>query len=134
MKRFIPIFIITLAIISCNKDTMPVNSSGSIAGKWRYTQYYYSIGGPPIYVSTVNTGQWIKFNSDGSFSGNVPKFADFKRYEIVNPSTIKFITPQQAGFRLYYLSLDSNHNSMTLSPADYICIEGCGDIFKREGL
>ena len=134
MIRFITIIILTLAIVSCNKETVPANSSGSISGKWRYTQYYYSIGGPPIYISTESTGQWIKFNNDGSFSGNVPKFANFKRYEMVNPSTIKFINPQQAGFRLFYLNLDSIHNLMTLSPADYICIEGCGDIFKREGL
>jgi hypothetical protein len=120
-------------MVSCNKSPF-IASSGSISGKWLYKQYYYSIGGPPIYVSTDSARQWILFNADGSFSANVPGFANFKRYEMIDSSKIKFITPSQPGFRLFNLDLDATRNILTLSPADYICIEGCGNIFKRDGL
>ena len=117
---------------TCNKSPF-APASGSITGKWRYIQYYYSIGGPPIYVPTDTARQWILFNPDGSFSATVPGFANFKRFEMVDSSIIKFITPPQPGFRLFNLEFDANRNILTLTPADYICIEGCGDIFKRDG-
>lgn len=123
----------SLTFISCSKSSLSEKSfSEKITGKWRYTQSYYSAGGPLIYVSTERFGQWIVFKDDGGFTSNMPRFENVTRYEIVDSSRVKFITPAiQPGFRLFYLSLDPEDNSLSLSPADFICIEGCGDKFKR---
>jgi hypothetical protein len=133
MKRLlIFITIWSFTHISCNKSIPSVCFSEKITGKWRYTESYYSIGGPLIYVSTESAGQWIIFNADGSFKSNIPHFINISSYKILDSSRVKFIAPtQQPGYRLFYLSLDPVDNSLTLSPADFVCKEGCGDKFKR---
>ena len=113
--------------LSCNKQI-----PSGLTGKWRYTQSYYSIGGPLIYVSTESAGQWIIFNTDGSFKSNVPRYINISEYKILDSSRVKFTTPfQQPRFHLFYYSIDVALQSLSLSPADFICIEGCGDKFKR---
>lgn len=131
------ISVASLTLLSCSKPSQSRSLSKNsitekIPGKWRYTQSYYSIGGPLIYVSTESLGQWIVFNDDGGFASNMPNFESVTTYEIVDSLRVKFITPGvQSGFRLFYLSLDAADNSLSLSPADPVCIEGCGDKFKR---
>ena len=131
-RFFVLIAIWSLALISCNKSSVvPTTLNEKISGKWRHTQYYYSIGGPLIYVSKESGNQWIVFSADGKFSSNIPHFYNFSRYEILDSTKLKFTITTPPGFRLFYFSLTPLANSLSLSPADFICVEGCGDIFKR---
>ncbi len=123
-----------LAFLSCKKSLTQTDEpfSKNLNGKWKYAQNFYSIGGPLIYRSTDNLKQWVVFNADGSFNSNMPEFGSFANFEIQDSIKVKFTTPlQPSGFRLYFYFLDSVKHSLSLSPADFICIEGCGDIFKR---
>ncbi|MEP6926061.1 MAG: hypothetical protein ABI834_00425 [Ginsengibacter sp.] len=135
MKRlFILMIGWSLSIVSCNKSsTLPGKTfSENITGKWRYAQYYYSNGGPLIYVSTGSLNQWIAFDADGRFTSNMPGFEKITSYKLMDSSRVTFFTPlRQPDFRLYYYSLDSTDGSLSLSRADILCIEGCGDKFKR---
>jgi hypothetical protein len=120
-------------IFSCNKTSLTGKKySPSLSGKWKYAQAFYSNGGPLIYESTESLNQWIVFNADSSVTTNMPEFEKVVSYQPMDSARVKFITPsQQPGFRLYHYFLDSTDNSLTLSPADFICIEGCGDKFRR---
>ena len=84
------------------------------------------------YQPTDDLNQWIIFNANGGFTSNMPQFENVIRYEIVDSVHVKFITSvQQPGPHLYYYSIDVVENALTLSPADIICIEGCGSKFRR---
>lgn len=133
MKRFFTLLIVCLpALVACDKQVTEEKSfSEQITGKWKFSQSFYSIGGPLIYVSTENLNQWIDFKADGGFSSNMPDFKNITNYELLDSSKVRFISsPSQAGVR-YFIFLDSVHSSLTLSPADLRCIEGCGNKFKR---
>ena len=127
----------SLTLFSCSKPSQSTSLSKNsfsekLTGKWQHTQSYYSIGGPLIYVSTESLGQWIVFKDNGGFASNMPGFKNVTKYEIVDSLKVKFITPgTQQGFRLLYFTLDAADNSLSLGPADIICIEGCGDKFKK---
>jgi hypothetical protein len=122
----------SIIFLSCTKSPLIKNASKELAGKWRYTQTFYSIGGPLIYEPTDNLNQWIVFETNGSFTSNMPQFKEVVKYEIIDSVHVKFITVvQQPGPQLYFYSVDSIENSLTLSPADIICIEGCGSKFRR---
>lgn len=130
---FISIFALT-ALASCKKSSSSVEFSkpfyGSVAGRWNYTEAYYSNGSSFIYNSTYDLKQWINFETDGSFSSTVSAFKDFNNYTIQDSTHIKFISLSQQD-RLYFYHIESPGNKLTLSPADLLCIEGCGDIFKN---
>lgn len=103
-----------------------------LTGKWNYAEYYYSVGGPLIYKPAESPNQWIIFNDDSSFTSNMTDFDKVMRYEKMDSSKVKLIaSQQQPAFRLYHYALDSISNTLSLSPADFICIEGCGYKFKR---
>ena len=69
----------SVAFLSCKKSLTQTDESFSknLIDKWKYTQNFYSIGGPLIYRSTDNLKQWIVFNADGSFNSNIPQFGSF---------------------------------------------------------
>jgi hypothetical protein len=102
----------------------------NIIGKWQYTQRFYSPGGPLFYQSTTELGQWIAFDNSEKLTSNMPSFGRFDNYHIMDSIKIKLSSRSQPD-RLYFYKIDSIKNSLTLSPADYICIEGCDDIFQK---
>ncbi|MEP6616703.1 MAG: hypothetical protein ABJA57_09005 [Ginsengibacter sp.] len=131
-RLFLFLILGSLALFACNKSNLTTTSfTTGITGKWRYTQTYYSIGGPLIYKSTETENLWVVFNNDGSFASNIPHFSNVVGFEILDSSRVKFIIPSPLSTRLFYFSLDPTMHSLLLSPADFICDEGCGDIFKR---
>ena len=133
MKNAFLIIVILALFTGCKKSSLPVNPNApvSLIGRWKYSQSFYSIGGPLIYKSTENLNQWVQFNSDGTFSSNTSAFAQFTSFHIEDSIRMKFIAPVASNTRLYFFSLDSIDRKLSLSPADFICIEGCGDIFKK---
>jgi hypothetical protein len=134
MKTFLlSILILTVVAASCSKPAASgKHSSGEFTGRWRYAERFYSIGGPLIYESTEGLKQWIEFKADGGFASNMPEFKDATSYKTIDPSKVQLIRPlQQPNTRLYFITLDSTGGSLSLSPADFVCIEGCGVKFKR---
>jgi hypothetical protein len=132
--KYVPLFLFftIFAFAGCSKSNE--NSAGiltkNISGKWKYTQRFYSPGGPLIYESTTQLSQWIAFDNSEKLTSNMPSFGSFNNYHIMDSIKIKLSSRSQPD-RLYFYKIDSVKNSLTLSPADYICIEGCGDIFQR---
>ncbi|MEO6638325.1 MAG: hypothetical protein ABIN25_08615 [Ginsengibacter sp.] len=122
----------SLNFFGCKKPAIEntKTSSKNITGKWNYTQAFYSMGGPLIFTSTAERNQSILFETDSSFSSNVPAFENFNSFRMEDSAKIKFLSATQQE-RIYFYRIDSLQNSLTLSPADFICIEGCGDIFKK---
>ncbi len=121
-----------LVFIACNKSQVetPKTFSKNITGKWNYSQRFFSNGNSFIYESTADLMQWINFNADGHTSSNTDNYKSFITYQILDSFKIKFTSSSQED-RLYFYSIDSLKNLLSLSPADFICIEGCGDIFKK---
>lgn len=102
----------------------------NITGKWNYAQRFYSPGGPFVYESTIELRQWVIFDNSSKLSSNMPPFENFGKYNIIDSVKLKLSSGSQAD-RVYYYKIDSVKNSLTLTPADYLCIEGCGDVFRR---
>ncbi len=132
MKYLLIIFVCVLNLLACKKSPPIIvdNYSNNISGKWNYFQTYFSSGGPITYNSTAYLKQWINFEPDSSFSSNVDGFKKFSSYSVEDSFKVKF-TSAQSPERYYFFKIDSLQGTLSLSPADYLCIEGCGDIFKR---
>ncbi len=132
--KYLLIFILfgSLSFAGCEKPVVENTKtfSKNITGKWNYTQTFYSSGGPLIFTSTENLKQWILFNADSSFSSNVPTFESFNKFSIQDSFKLNLTSASQME-RSYFYHIDTLQNSLSLSPADFICIAGCGDIFKR---
>lgn len=132
--KFVLIFILlgSLNFVGCKKPAIENTKtfSKNIIGKWKYSQRFYSTGGPLIFKSTASLNQWILFRADSSFSSNLPGFENVNSFRIEDSIKLKFISGNQQE-RLYFYHIDTLQNSLTLSSADFICIEGCGDIFKK---
>ena len=133
MKNAFLIIIILASLNSCMKSSLPAMPGApvSLIGRWKYSQTFYSIGGPLIYKSTEDLNQWVQFNSDGTCASNTTTFKQFTSFHIEDSIRIKFVEPFSNSTRLYFFSLDSINKKLSLSPADNICIEGCGDIFTK---
>ncbi len=131
-KFFLSILTGMLVLVSCEKSKVkiPETYSRDIEGKWNYTQKFYSDGSQTHYESTSDLNQWVIFNADSSFSSNMPVFETFAKYSILDSFRLKLTSgPQQQA--LYLFHIDSLQHSLSLSSLDFICIEGCGDIFKK---
>ena len=122
------IFIVTSCTKSHEENAGIINKS--ITGTWNYTQRFYSLGGPLVYESTTQLRQRITFYKVGKLSSDIPAFKNFDEYTIIDSIRVKLSSVSQMD-RLYFFKIDSVKNSLTLSPADNICTEGCGDIFQR---
>ena len=127
------ILVLSLTFISCSKQPEKIRKQyEALSGKWNYSQSFISDGWTLIYKSTKNLNQWILFTRDGSLSSNMPGFKKATSYQIVDSLKVKINFPtEQPNARLFFYTIDSYINSLSLSPADIICIEGCGDIFER---
>ena len=135
MKYLLIAFALLLTFISCKKQSENTKKEPeTLSGKWNYSQRFYSIGGPLIYESTRNLKQWILFaTSDGYFSSNMPDFKNVTTYEIVDSGKVRFNLPsQQPRSRLFFYKIDASTSALSLSPADFICIEGCGYTFDPQ--
>lgn len=132
MKYLLIIIFCFLNLFACKKSPPIIvdNYSNTIGGKWNYFQTYFSSGGPITYNSTAYLKQWVNFERDSTFSSNVAGFEKFSFYSLEDSFKVKF-TSAQFPERLYFFKIDSIHGTLSLSPADYLCIEGCGDIFKK---
>ncbi len=135
MHRNLQIFFLFLVIVGgCGQhaEQGKVFSSGSLAGKWEYTEHYVSIGGPGKWQPVQPAGQIVDFKSDGTFSSVVSFSETFRKYEIIDSTTVKFTPASTAsGFVLMRYELNGEGN-LLLHPIEPMCIEGCSHKFKRK--
>jgi hypothetical protein len=113
--------------IACKKNNARSNPAHSLVGKWTLTSYFYSDGSPGSWhPADKNNPQWITFSADNSFSSNMT-FYGANKYELVDSTHIK-LTPSTTlnGFVLLSYHIDSLQGVLQMSPANPICIEGCG--------
>ena len=103
----------------------------SVTGKWYYTAYFYSIGGPLIWQPVTTPNQYISLAANGNFSSNFSPFNTAKTYQFTDSTHIKIIPQGGQNPLLYFFKLDSINNALLLSPANPMCIEGCGQKFSR---
>ena len=115
---------------SGNKIIEPIENS--LIGKWTYTEYYMSIGGPGEWRPVSPPKQTIEFKPGGTFIPCESFLKDANHFEILDSVTVK-IEPTSApsGFILMGYSIDTNTRELQLYPVDPICIEGCSNKFKR---
>ena len=91
--------------VACKKSIEPIENS--LIGKWTYTEYYYSIGGPGEW-HPVTPKQTIEFKPDGTFIPSESFLKDANHFEILDSVTVKFqpaSTP--SGFILMRYSIDT---------------------------
>ena len=119
-----------LFAIACKKSVDPIENS--LIGKWTYTEYYYSIGGPGEWHPVTPPKQTIEFKSDGTFIPSESFLKDANHFEILDSVTVKFqpaSTP--SGFILMGYTIDTTARELQLWPVNPMCIEGCSNKFKR---
>ncbi len=128
---FAAVFLITGA---CNKSSVNNFKSyhDTLQGKWRYVEYYQSIGGPGSWYPANSVNQWLELKVNGTLSSNMDPFKDADSYLLPDSNTIKFIIPSKPdGFLLFQYNIDTIQTALILSPLNPVCIEGCSIKFKR---
>ncbi len=115
----------------CKKSSVGKDIPVSITGKWYFTAYYYGIGGPGGWRPVTTDNQYIELKTDGGFSSNFSPFNAAATYQLTDSAHIKFIPQTGQNSLLYFFKLDSINNELQLSPANPICIDGCGQKFSR---
>jgi hypothetical protein len=123
-----------VAVASCGKhaEKGKVFSTGSLVGKWEYTEHYFSIGGPGKWQPVQPGGQTIDFKPDATFTSAASFSANFQSYEIVDSTTVKFTpAPTAPGHVLMRYEINSAEGILLLHPIEPMCIEGCSYKFKR---
>jgi hypothetical protein len=129
MKKLLIIISLALILVSsCSKSTIV---DDTLSGRWNYYRSYASNGATYIYTSTTDLKQWIQFGEDGKLVSNMPQFQKVVHYELVDSVKVRFTTSAPVTESHYYVKIDPVTHTLNLSSADYLCIEGCGDEFKR---
>ena len=135
MYRNLSILLLFLLVIaSCSRpvEKGKVFSTGSLVGKWEYTEHYFSIGGPGKWQPVQPAGQIVEFKTDGTFSSAASFSETFENYEFIDSTTVKF-TPASttSGYVLMRYEINEAEGILLLHPIEPMCIEGCSYKFKR---
>ena len=116
--------------VACKKSIEPIENS--LIGKWAYTEYYISSGGPGEWRAVTPPNQTIEFKPDGTFIPSESFLKDANRFEILDSVTVKFqpaSTP--SGFILMGYIIDTMERELQMYPVNPMCIEGCSSKFTR---
>ena len=131
--QFLPVVLLIFAV-ACKKSNNRIiePNEGGLTGKWTYTEYYMSIGGPGAWHAVSPPKQTIEFKADGKFIPCESFLKDANHYEIVDSVTIK-IEPASTsmGYILMRYDINPSDRALYLSPSNPICIEGCSNKFER---
>jgi hypothetical protein len=131
VKKLLFLSLILLVFIpGCKKSSLePIENS--LIGKWIYTEYYQSIGGPGQWYPVTPPGQTVEFKPDGRFlSSSFLKDAD--HFQILDSVTVKFQPAStSSGYILMGYSVDTAARELLMYPVNPFCIEGCSNKFKR---
>ena len=131
MKGLISLYISLLILIGgCKKDLGTV--ANSVYGKWIFTQYYISPGGPGEWRSAFPPGQTIEFKPGGQFVSSESFLTGSNHFEILDSVTIKFQPASTSnGYLLMGYAIDTLTRELLMYPVNPSCIEGCQYKFKR---
>ena len=131
MKKLqLPGLVLLFLTVACKKSIEPIESS--LIGKWTYTEYYISSGGPGEWRAVTPPNQTIEFKPDGTFIPSESFLKDANRFEILDSVTVKFqpvSTP--SGFILMGYIIDTMERELQMYPVNPMCIEGCSNKFTR---
>jgi hypothetical protein len=131
MKAIVIAALFSLCLIACSKYRAD-NSPFRLEGKWRFVSSFMGTGGPTVTVPAERKTDFVEFKANGEFFSNVQGFNQYYAYEIVDSIKLilksKGVVVQNKPYRYWY-----NHSNkiFTLSQMEPMCIEGCGDNFKR---
>jgi hypothetical protein len=120
IKYLILLFCITLS--ACKKDKTVATD---LAGEWKLSEYYISSGGPGEWKAAEQKTQ-IKFGSNGTMSGNA--YPDRVKYAIKDSVTLSFYDNKNSVVDFRYRL---KNGTLTLSPTNPVCIEGCASKFIK---
>jgi len=132
VQFLILIFLVFIAGCSKLDNAKPAAVENTIIGKWSYTEYYLSIGGPGQWYPVTPANQVIEFKPDGTFIPSKFFLKDATKFEIVDSVTLK-IQPAStpSGYILMGYSIKTAERELYLYPVSPYCIEGCSNKFKR---
>lgn len=126
--------VILILFLGCKKSGAGSTTAqdSSFTGKWVYTSFYIGMGGPSVNQPANPPNQLTTFHEDGSMHSTVSFLKDYLRFEIQDSARIRlFPSTRPAGYLLMGYFFNTSDHSLTIFPADPLCIEGCGYIFKR---
>jgi len=131
--QFLAAFLLVFAVAckkSSNRIIEPIENS--LTGKWTYTEYYMSIGGPGDWHAVSPPKQTIEFKADGTFIPCESFCKEANHFEIIDSVTVK-IEPSSIslGYVLMRYDIKPSERTLYLSPSNPICIEGCSSKFER---
>jgi len=125
IKTTFLIIALVAVIAACKKEG---KGPTTLAGKWKLDANLISIGGPPYWVKeNSQPALYVQFNNNGSVNSNI--FQEYPSYQIKDSVTVTLLSPSNSIHFRYRLRKDS----LYLSPADVLCIEGCAMRFLRVG-
>ena len=129
--QFLSLVLLFFAIACEKSSNRIIEPENGLVGKWTYTEYYMSIGGP-VEWHPVSPKQTIEFKSNGTFIPCESFLKEANHFEILDSVTVKIepaATPM--GYILMRYDIKPFEGSLYLSPANPICIEGCSNKFER---
>ncbi len=135
MKRGYEIYLSVLILMTaCNKSVVvnkePIDKT--VIGKWNYTEYFFSTGGPGSWHPVSPANQTIEFKSDGTFVPAESFLKTANRFEIIDSVTIKFQPTSTAmGYTLMGYQIKTADRELYLYPVNPLCIEGCSNKFTK---
>ena len=137
MNRLLIVLLpLLFAVVACSKMAEDDNCSNPVAksfiGKWNYSEWYFSIGGPGQWKPVLPANQFIEFKKDGSFISTQSFLSGANRFELADNGKIKFYTTSSpSGFTLMQYELSADNSELQLYPINPACIEGCSNKFVR---
>ena len=100
----------------------------ALSGRWKQRINFFSIGDATIHRQVIadTTYQFLQLNEDSTIETNISMLTAFKKYSVLNDSSIRFSGGNvQPVINRYELSGDTLHLFMH-------CIEACGGSFVQE--
>jgi hypothetical protein len=120
---------IMLAIVSsCKKDNTPIDKNNvPLIGKWKLNANFFGTGSAPTWKPVAADDNYIVvFNTNGSLGGNM--YSQYYSYK-VKDSLLTFRNGADGELRLLYTI---KHDTLTMTPAGPLCIEGCAIRFIKQ--
>lgn len=131
MNRFILILtLLMLAAAGCRKAA---DESNSLIGKWTFTEYYSSPGGPGQWQPVKPANQVIEFKEDGTFKSAKSFLSTATHYEIIDSANVKF-TPAETPSGYWIMAYEIKSSALVMYAVNPACFEGCSYKFKRKSL
>ncbi|MDB5005101.1 MAG: hypothetical protein JWQ34_3326 [Mucilaginibacter sp.] len=120
---------IMLAIVSsCKKDNIKtIANNVPLIGKWKLNANFFGTGSAPTWQPVAaNDNHIVVFNADGSLGGNV--YSQYYSYKLKD-SLLTFSNAADGELRLLYTI---KHDTLIMTPAGPLCIEGCAIRFIKQ--